>query len=157
MPAKKRSVSKKKKAPPPPPPVVLYASNQEEFDAVVLNHQGSSLVAVLAPFCNLCSRTVMPYLEKLNAERPSALAALNIVVVNASDELAALCQSLEVVAVPSFFAYSYGKQLHSFAGDNVEKVLLIARLAAQQAEVDKKEAAAAEEGGVEAQAVAAAE
>ncbi|PBJ73217.1 hypothetical protein BCY84_14046 [Trypanosoma cruzi cruzi] len=144
--SRSKSKSKSKKAPPPPPPVILYASNHEEFGAVVLQHNGGCLVAVVTPFCNRCSRTIMPYLEKLNSERPSLLSTLNIVVVNAGDETGDLCRSLEVVAIPTFFAYSYGKQIHAFSGDNVEKILLLAKLAAQQAEEDKKameEAAAA--------------
>ncbi|ORC92142.1 uncharacterized protein TM35_000043560 [Trypanosoma theileri] len=155
MPPKRRS-SSKKKATPPPPPVILYATKKDEFESLVLQFRGSCLVAVVTPFCNRCSRTVMPFLEKLNAERPPLLATQNIVVITAGEESAELCRSLEVVSVPFFFAYSYGKKIHAFSGDNVEKALLIAKIAAQQAEVDAKEAAAenetraAEEGNVEA-------
>ncbi|RNF02278.1 hypothetical protein TraAM80_06509 [Trypanosoma rangeli] len=140
-----RSKSKSKKKAPPPPPVVLYATKLEEFGALVLQHKGACLVAVLTSFCSRCTRTVMPFLEKLNLERPGVLSALNIVVINASDESAELCQSLEVVSVPTFFAYSYGKRLNVFSGDNVEKALLLAKLAAQKAEEDMKEAKKEEE------------
>ncbi|RNF01681.1 uncharacterized protein Tco025E_08528 [Trypanosoma conorhini] len=147
-----RSKSKLKKGPPPPPPVILYATNKEDFEAAVLQYKGACLVAVVTPFCSRCTRTVMPYLEKLNSERPSLLSALNIVVINASDESVELCRSLELVAVPTFFAYSYGKQLTGFLGDNVEKALLLAKLAAQQAEEDAKEAMKEEAAAVAAEA-----
>ncbi|KAG8348251.1 putative Thioredoxin [Trypanosoma vivax] len=135
MPAKKR-VSKKS-APPPPPPVVLHASTLEEFGTTVERHEGPCLVAVVTSFCNYCAATVLPYLENLNSTRTPAMSKLNIVVIEASTQSSELCKSLGVKAIPTFFCYSYGKQVLSFQGDNVNKALLLAKIAIQRAEEDK--------------------
>ncbi|EAN77148.1 thioredoxin, putative [Trypanosoma equiperdum] len=141
MPPKRAGKSKKK--PKPPPPVVFYISTIEEFSEKVEKYEGCCLVATVATHCSMCSTTVVPYLENLNTSRPAALAALNIVVINVDTESAELCKSLQFGAIPTFFSYSYGKLMHTFSGNNMDKALLIAKIAAQQAELDKAEAAAA--------------
>ncbi|CCD15740.1 unnamed protein product [Trypanosoma congolense IL3000] len=152
MPPRKRSLTKKKK-PQAPPPSVLHVTTLEEFNEKVLQHQGCALVAVVAAFCNICMATVLPYLENLNASRPPALAALNIVVITVSRKTEELCASLEFGAIPTFLSYSYGVRLHSFCGNNMEKALLIAKHAAQQAELDTASAKEKENAGAEATTV----
>lgn len=135
-----RSKSKSKKGknnePPPPPPTIIGIKSREDFETFVQKHKGSALVAVVTTLCPISTNTIIPFLEKLNDERPAALESTNIIVLYANDDTADLCRELEVVTVPFFVSYSYGSVVQKFAGDNTEKVLLIAKLAAAAAEAE---------------------
>lgn len=75
----------------------------------------------------------MPFLTKLNNDRPDMLQKINIVVLIANSQTEELCQQLSINTIPYFASYSYGKLIESFSGDNVQKALLIAKIAAQAA------------------------
>lgn len=145
--AKAKSGSKgkgkgKRKASPPPPPIVLRVRNQEEFDLYVANHKGSALMAIVTPHCSIGTESVVSFMEKLNGERPPAMKDLNLVVMYTDDETQELCRSLEVNATPAFRSYSYGNFLEAFAGDSLDKALLIAKMACQAAQEEDARLAA---------------
>lgn len=139
--ARPRSSSKgpkKKKSivvtPPPPPPTLIRLDTPDDFRAHVTCFNGSALLAVVSPLCSASTNTVVPFLEKLNNDRPSLLKETNLLVLYAMDTTDELCEQLQISTVPAFFAYSYGELVHSFQGDNTAKAELIAKIAAQKAQ-----------------------
>lgn len=139
---------KKKKsataAPPPPPPTLLRADTAADYEALVTGFHGSALVAVVSPLCFKSTTALVPHLETLNSTRPPLLKDTNLVVIYATDEAKDLCHQLEISALPRFFAYSFGELVSEFVGDNIAKVELIVKMAAQQAqeEIARREAEA---------------
>lgn len=148
---RRRSTSKRKKvkAPPPPPPIPRRIHTREDLDNYVLNHQGSALLVVITPLCTTCTNIVIPFVEQLNGNRPAALKETNLAVLYAGDDTSDMCLELEVKSAPHFRAYSYGTLVHAFSGDNLDKVMLLVKMAAQAAvaeaarlaDIAKKEAA----------------
>lgn len=135
-----RSKSAKKSVlPPPPPPVLLRVNTLEELNAEVLSHAGAALVVVVSPLTASSTDAVIAGLERLNSNRPPALAEMHIAVVYALMATKEVCHALGVSALPFTRSYSYGTVVGEFAGDNVEKMELLAKLAtaaaAQQAVV----------------------
>lgn len=135
--SKSKGKKGKRKASPPPPPIVLRVRSQEDFENHILNHRGSALLAIVTAHCKIGVESIVPFMEKLNDDRPPIMKDTNLVVMYTDEETRELCQSLEVNATPAFKSYSYGNQIESFAGDNVEKALLIGKMACQAAQEEE--------------------
>lgn len=125
-----------------PPPIVLRIRSKDDFGTHITNYPGMALLAVVTPHCNEGVKVVVPFMEKLNEERQPPLNGANIVVMYTDEETKELCKSLEVHATPAFFAYSFGALIESFAGSNLDKALLIAKIAAQTAQEEEARLAA---------------
>lgn len=132
----------KRKASPPPPPIVLRVHNQADFDLHISNHKGSALLAIVTPHCKVGVESVVTFMEKLNEERPPLMKDTNLVVMYTDDETKDICQALQINATPAFKSYSYGTLIESFAGDNLEKALLIGKMACQAAQEEDARLAA---------------
>lgn len=57
----------------------------------VLQFSGAVLLSIVTPICQLCVNTVMPFLTKLNNDRPDMLQKINIVVLIANSQTEELC------------------------------------------------------------------
>lgn len=124
----------KGKGSPPPPLLVLRVRSRDDFVSHITDFRGVALLAVVTPHCKEGIELVIPYMEKLNEERQPPLNNANFVVMYTDEETREICKTLEVHATPAFFAYSFGTLVESFAGTNLEKVLLIGKIASQVAQ-----------------------
>jgi hypothetical protein len=117
----------------PPPPVLLRVNTVEELEAEVLTHAGAALVVVVSPLTASTTDAVVAALERLNSNRPPLLAEIALVVIYALPSTKEVCQRLGVASLPFVRSYAYGDVIGEFAGDNTEKVELLAKLAATAA------------------------
>lgn len=132
----------KGKSSPPPPPLVLRIRSKEDFATHITNYHGVSLLAVVTPHCKEGVDVVVPYMEKLNEERQPPLNNANFVVMYTDEETAELCKSMEVHATPAFLAYSFGTLIEHFSGANLDKAILIGKMASQVAQEEEARLAA---------------
>lgn len=77
--------------PPPPPPQIIVISTVADYEMTVLQFSGAVLLSIVTPICQLCVNTVMPFLTKLNNDRPDMLQKINIVVLIANSQTEELC------------------------------------------------------------------
>lgn len=129
----KNKGSKKSVQPPPPPPVLVRVNTVAELETEVVAHAGAALVVVVSPLTPSTTDAVIAGLEQLNSNRPPLLAETALVVVYALPATTAVCQTLGVSSLPFVRSYAYGEVVGEFVGDNVEKVELLAKVAATAA------------------------
>ncbi|KAL7702134.1 hypothetical protein NQL31_008001 [Lotmaria passim] len=135
--------AKKSVLPPPPPPVILRVNTVEELNSNVLSCAGAALVVVVSSLTPSTTDAVIAWLEHFNSNRPPLLAEAAFVVVYALPSTTAVCHALQVSSLPFTRSYAYGDVVGDFAGDNVEKMELLAKMAATAA-AQKAEQLAAE-------------